>query len=118
MTDSLSIDPSPPLGSADAAAEPATDPRTDVHTGARTYVVRSRQVRPNLPSACCPFCPGALEAPEDYDVRWFENRWPAMPDGRSEVVLYTPQHDATFWSLRIAGPRRDVAVTIVLHSLT
>src|SRR4029077_16223861 len=38
-----------------------------------------------------------------YDVRWFPNRWPAMPDGRCEVVLYTPEHDATFWSL---GPQR------------
>ena len=26
-----------------------------------------------------------------------------MPDGRCEVVLYTPEHDATFWSL---GPGR------------
>ena len=91
MTDSLRIDPSPPLGSAESAAPPAVDLRTDVHTGARTYVVRSRQVRPNLPSAGCPFCPGGLEAPEPYDVRWFANRWPAMPDGRCEVVLYTPR---------------------------
>ena len=107
MTDSLRIDP-PPLGSAESAAPPAVDLRTDVHTGARTYVVRSRQVRPNLPSAGCPFCPGGLEAPEDYDVRWFVNRWPAMPDRRCEVVLYTPQHDATFWSLGVAGARRVV----------
>ena len=80
----------------------------DIHTGLRTYVVGSRQSRPNLPDAGCPFCPGGLEAPEDYDVRWFRNRWPAMPDDRCEVVLYTPQHDATFWSLGVPGARRVV----------
>ena len=80
--------------------------RTDVHTGFQTYLVGSRQKRPNLPALGCPFCPGGLEAPEPYDVRWFVNRWPAMPDDRCEVVLYTPEHDATFWSLGAAGARR------------
>jgi UDPglucose--hexose-1-phosphate uridylyltransferase len=81
---------------------------TDVHTGAQTYIVASRQARPNLPSATCPFCPGGLEAPVDYRVRWFRNRWPAMPDGRCEVILYTPTHDATLWSLGAEGARRVV----------
>jgi UDPglucose--hexose-1-phosphate uridylyltransferase len=85
-----------------------TEARADVHTGLRAYVVESRQVRPNLPETTCPFCPGGLEAPEPYDVRWFVNRWPAMPDGRCEVVLYTPRHDATFWSLGADGARRVV----------
>jgi UDPglucose--hexose-1-phosphate uridylyltransferase len=80
----------------------------DVHTGIRTYVVGSRQARPNLPDASCPFCPGGLEAPELYDVRWFPNRWPAMPDERCEVILYTPDHDATFSSLGPAGARRVI----------
>jgi UDPglucose--hexose-1-phosphate uridylyltransferase len=84
------------------------DLRTDPLTGARTYVVDSRQARPNLPAAGCPFCPGGLEAPEPYEVRWFANRWPALPDGRCEVVLYAPEHDATFWSLGAAGARRVV----------
>jgi UDPglucose--hexose-1-phosphate uridylyltransferase len=84
------------------------DLRADVHTGIRTYVVGSRQVRPNLPVAGCPFCPGGLEAPEPYEVRWFTNRWPAMPDARCEVVLYTPKHDATFWSLGAKGARKIV----------
>jgi UDPglucose--hexose-1-phosphate uridylyltransferase len=84
------------------------DLRIDVHTGAVTFVVASRQERPNLPEVTCPFCPGGLEAPEEYDVRWFVNRWPAMPDGRCEVVLYTPQHDATFWSLGVEGARKVV----------
>lgn len=84
------------------------DLRTDELTGIQTFVVDSRQDRPNLPEAGCPFCPGGVEAPEDYDVRWFPNRWPAMPDGRCEVVLYTPQHDATFWSLGLDGARKVV----------
>jgi UDPglucose--hexose-1-phosphate uridylyltransferase len=84
------------------------DLRIDVHTGAVTFVVASRQERPNLPEVTCPFCPGGLETPEEYDVRWFVNRWPAMPDGRCEVVLYTPQHDATFWSLGVEGARKVV----------
>jgi UDPglucose--hexose-1-phosphate uridylyltransferase len=84
------------------------DLRTDELSGFVTFMVDSRQDRPNLPAAGCPFCPGGLEAPEDYDVRWFQNRWPAMPDGRCEVVLYTPQHDATFWSLGTEGARKVV----------
>jgi UDPglucose--hexose-1-phosphate uridylyltransferase len=90
--------------------EPAADveERADVHTGTRTYVVRSRQDRPNLPAETCPFCPGGLEAPEPYEVRWFENRWPSMPDGRCEMILYTPRHDATFWSLGVDGARKVV----------
>jgi UDPglucose--hexose-1-phosphate uridylyltransferase len=106
MTDSLPLDAAtaPP----DGAEAAAIDLRTDIHTGARTYVVGSRQVRPNLPATVCPFCPGGLEAPEHYDVRWFVNRWPAMPGDRCEVLLYTPDHDATFWSLGREGARRVV----------
>jgi UDPglucose--hexose-1-phosphate uridylyltransferase len=84
------------------------DLRMDELTGVQTFVVDSRQDRPNLPEAGCPFCPGGMEAPEEYDVRWFPNRWPAMPDARCEVVLYTPQHDATFWSLGLDGARKVV----------
>ncbi len=72
------------------------------------HVVTSRQARPNLPSAGCPFCVGGLEAPEPYDVLHFPNRWPAMDGDRCEVVLYTPRHDATFWSLGVDGARRVI----------
>jgi UDPglucose--hexose-1-phosphate uridylyltransferase len=96
-------------------ARPATRPtdgrpdfRTDVQTGARTYVVGSRQARPNLPRSTCPFCPGGLEGPDPYEVRWFPNRWPSMPDARCEMILYTPEHDTTFWSLGVAGARKVV----------
>ena len=90
------------------AADGQPELREDVHTGKRTYVVGSRQARPNLPDAGCPFCPGGLEAPELYDVHWFPNRWPSMPDARCEVVLYTPEHDATFWSLGPEGARKVI----------
>ena len=91
-----------------AAFDGRPDLRTDVHTGAHTYVVESRQERPNLPAAECPFCPGGLEAPGPYDVRWFPNRWPAMPDERCEVILYAPEHDATLWSLGASGARKVI----------
>jgi UDPglucose--hexose-1-phosphate uridylyltransferase len=84
------------------------DLRIDPHSGALTFVVGSRQTRPNLPDATCPFCPGGLEAPEPYEVRWFPNRWPAMPDERCEVILYTSRHDATFAELGIDGAHRVV----------
>ena len=84
------------------------DDRIDPHLGTVVHVVGSRQARPNLPRSGCPFCPGGIEAPEPYEVRWFNNRWPAMPGDRCEVVLYSPQHDATFWSLGTAGARKVI----------
>ncbi|MFI5043963.1 MAG: galactose-1-phosphate uridylyltransferase, partial [Acidimicrobiales bacterium] len=74
----------------------------------RAVAAPSRQDRPNLPPEGCPFCPGGLEAPDDYEVRAFANRWPPMPDDRCEIVLYTADHDATFWSLGVAGARRVI----------
>lgn len=85
-----------------------SDIRIDPFLGTRVHVVGTRQARPNLPSTGCPFCPGGLEAPEPYDVRWFRNRWPAMPGDRCEVVLYTSQHDATFSSLGVDGARKVI----------
>ncbi|MDP2291790.1 MAG: galactose-1-phosphate uridylyltransferase [Actinomycetota bacterium] len=85
-----------------------SDLRIDPHLGTLVHVVGTRQARPNLPDTGCPFCPGGREAPEPYDVRWFPNRWPAMPGERCEVVLYTQQHDATFASLGVAGARRVI----------
>ena len=85
-----------------------TEIRVDPVLGTVVHVVGSRQARPNLPSVGCPFCVGGLEAPEPYDVRWFSNRWPAMDGDRCEVVLYTPEHDATLSSLGGAGVRRVI----------
>ncbi|HMC52919.1 MAG TPA: hypothetical protein VKI64_09180 [Acidimicrobiales bacterium] len=85
-----------------------TDLRVDPLTGATVVVAGHRQDRPTLPASGCPFCPGGLEAPEPYDVRWFPNRWPAMPGDRCEIVLYTPEHSASFASLGVEGATRVV----------
>jgi UDPglucose--hexose-1-phosphate uridylyltransferase len=82
-------------------------PRDEL-TGADVVIVGSRQGRPNLPPSGCPFCVGGIEAPAPYAVRWFVNRWPAMPDDRCEVVLYTAEHDAQLWSIGSAGVRKVV----------
>lgn len=84
--------------------------RRDPHLGTQVHIVGARQGRPNLPTSGCPFCVGGLEAPEPYEVRWFPNRWPAMSDGRCEVILYTPRHDATLWSLGVDGVRRVIGI--------
>lgn len=84
------------------------DQRVDPLTRAEAVIVASRQRRPNLPADGCPFCVGGLEAPEPYDVKWFPNRWPAMPDDRCEMVLYTPAHDLAFWQLGLDGARAVV----------
>ncbi len=74
--------------------------RPDPLSGAPVVVVRGRQSRPNLPKAgACPFCPGGLEALEPYEVRWFKNRWPPLPDERCEVVLFSPEHSQSLGSL-------------------
>jgi UDPglucose--hexose-1-phosphate uridylyltransferase len=82
--------------------------RHDALTGAAVAVAASRQDRPNRPATDCPFCVGGLEAPEPYDVRAFVNRWPSFPDDRCEVVLYSPDHEATFWSIGVDSATRVV----------
>jgi UDPglucose--hexose-1-phosphate uridylyltransferase len=108
------------------------DLRVDPLTGAHVVVTPWRQHRPNLPEGACPFCPGGLEAPGPYDVRYIPNRWPALPDGRHEVVLHSPDHDSSFpalgaegsarvielWSARTAalGARDDVGYVFVFEN--
>jgi UDPglucose--hexose-1-phosphate uridylyltransferase len=108
------------------------DLRIDPLTGGSVMVTPWRQQRPNLPEGPCPFCPGGLEAPGPYDVRHITNRWPALPGGRHEVVLHTPDHQASFpvlgekwsarvvelWSARTAalGSRDDVAYVFVFEN--
>lgn len=87
-------------------AEP--DIRIDPYLGTVVNVVGTRQARPNLLNTGCPFCVGGREAPDPYTVRWFPNRWPAMTDGRCELLLYTPEHDATLASLGVEGARRVI----------
>lgn len=108
------------------------DSRTDPLTSQPVVVVRSRQDRPNRPSLGCAFCPGGLEAPAPYQVRWFVNRWPPLPGDRCEVVLFSPEHSAslgsltqrqlvqvvTLWSERTEalGARPDVAYVLVFEN--
>jgi len=126
----------PTAGRANDSPTPRSDIRVDPVLGTVVHVVGSRQARPNQPTnpnaVDCPFCPGGLEAPDDYDVRWFINRWPAMPDDRCEVVLYSPRHDASMatlgveairrvidmWATRTAtlGARPDVAYVLVFEN--
>lgn len=82
--------------------------RRDPHLGTVVHVVGTRQKRPNRPTVGCPFCVGGQEAPEPYEVRYFPNRWPALEGERCEVVLYTPDHDATFASLGAPGVRKVI----------
>lgn len=95
--------------------------RRDPHLDTVVHIVADRQHRPNLPSTDCPFCVGGLEAPEPYEVRAFPNRWPALQPGYCEVVLYTPEHDATFASIGVHGIRRVVDLwterTVALRAL-
>lgn len=91
-----------------AAGDPSIETRVDGLTGATVRVVGSRQGRPNLPTDGCPFCVGGTEAPAPYDTLAFPNRWPSLPDGRSEVVLYSPVHDAALWQLGEAQARRVI----------
>lgn len=90
------------------AAAGTGETRIDPLTGDLVYIVAERQDRPNLPPRGCPFCPGGLEAPGTYDVLSFPNRWPAFPDDRCEIVLYTPRHDAAFWELDLGEARKVV----------
>ncbi len=96
------------MAMSDETANEVERVRADRVDGTVVHVVGARQKRPNLPSTGCPFCVGGLEAPEPYDVSWFPNRWPAMPGDRCEVVLYTSDHHATFWSLGTPGARRVI----------
>lgn len=84
-----------------------TETRLDPLTGAVVVIAESRQERPNLPEGC-PFCPGGLEAPEPYDVRWFPNRWPPMGGDRCEIILFSPVHAGSLGGLGPAGVRRVI----------
>src|SRR5262249_56950715 len=88
--------------------EVTSEIREDALTGATIAVAAARQDRPNQPSDECPFCVGGLKSPEPYDVRAFVNRWPTFSGDRCEVVLYTSDHDATFWSLGVEGASKVV----------
>jgi UDPglucose--hexose-1-phosphate uridylyltransferase len=128
------MEPEPHETSVDADAQPATEVgaashglRFDVLTGEWVLIVPHRQTRPNLPETECPFCVGGLEAPEPYEVRAFENRWPPLvpgspvdftepaadrrradPRGAAEVVLFSPDHGASLATIGVDGVARVV----------
>lgn len=85
-----------------------SDATRDPITGRVVRSVANRQGRPNQPTTGCAFCPGGLEAPADYETHWFENRWPPLPDGRAEVLLYSPDHNASMATLTPAQARAVV----------
>jgi len=105
-----------------AVSEPEL--RWDALAGEWVAIAAARQDRPNRPATDCPFCVGGLEAPEAYEVKAFSNRWPmyrpghpavldpavghAPGRGASEVVLYSPEHDASLATLGVAAVRRVV----------
>lgn len=85
-----------------------------------TMVADNRQFRPTLPQDFCPFCPGSGRVPEHYEVLKYDNDFPAlMPEppkpnvegttlyrtekayGKCEVILYSPDHQATLPELPI-----------------
>jgi UDPglucose--hexose-1-phosphate uridylyltransferase len=82
--------------------------RIDPLSGVPARIVPSRQGRPMLPDGTCPFCPGGLEAPEPYEVLAFPNRWPPMDEGRAEIILFSPIHDAHLGTLDAVQGRRLV----------
>lgn len=82
--------------------------RTDHRTGRDVYFARHRQARPNLPTTACPFCPGGLEAPDSYDVRWFTNRWPPLADERCEILLFCPEHEGSLAGIGAQRARRVI----------
>ena len=88
--------------------DPEIDVRRDRRTGADVWFSGGRQQRPNLPVASCPFCPGGLESPDHYEVRWFPNRWPPLGEDRCEVLLFGPEHDGSLAALGREGVRRVV----------
>jgi UDPglucose--hexose-1-phosphate uridylyltransferase len=106
--------------------------RIDHRSGREVWFEYERQTRPNLPNSSCPFCPGGLEAPEHYDVKWFPNRWPPLSDDRCEVLLFCPEHDGSLaglgatriravvdlWADRTAaqGGRDDVSYVLIFEN--
>jgi UDPglucose--hexose-1-phosphate uridylyltransferase len=88
--------------------DPGNDVRHDRRSGTDVWFVGDRQQRPNLPASSCPFCPGGLEAPDPYEVRWFANRWPPLGEGRCEVMLFCPEHDGSLAALGNSRVRRVV----------
>ena len=89
-------------------------------TGEWVIVATHRVNRPFLPKDTCPFCPGAPNIPDNYDVMIYPNDFPSLMtpappieieppkfskvapiEGFCDVVLYSPKHDATLGTLTV-----------------
>ena len=97
--------------------------RWDPILGQWIIVSGKRGGRPLLPEGYCPFCPGAEEVPKTgWTVLSLPNKFPALrPDppppfsqrdtlyqcrsaeGVCEIIIYTPQHDATLADLSVGN---------------
>lgn len=96
-----------------------------------TMVAANRQNRPDMPEDFCPFCPGSGKVPEDYDVYKYDNDFPVLsqsppkPDnvgndffkvreayGKCEVILYSPDHNASLWELSVEHIKKLVDLWI------
>lgn len=85
-----------------------------------TMVAAHRQNRPDMPKDFCPFCPKFGKVPIDYDVYKYDNDFPVLskeppvPDnigsefykrkeayGKCEVILYSPDHNASLHELDV-----------------
>lgn len=105
------------------AYAPSTQLRCDPLTGDWVAIAAHRQTRTYQPPAeVCPLCPTRpgkpSEVPEsDYDVVVFENRFPTFAggDGRTEVVCFTSEHEASFGEL---SPQRVRTIVDVLADRT
>lgn len=92
--------------------------------GTWTMVAPNRQKRPVVQSTGCPFCPGSGKVPARYRVLSYDNDFPALsPDpeslgspapepyraaaayGKCEVILYSPDHEATLAQLPLSHIR-------------
>ncbi|PSR23152.1 MAG: galactose-1-phosphate uridylyltransferase [Sulfobacillus acidophilus] len=94
-----------------------------------TMVASNRQARPDMPKQACPFCPGSGFVPDHYEVYIYDNDYPVLsphPDipasvpselyrtapalGKCEVILYSPDHNASLSRLSLTQTEQIVAV--------
>lgn len=99
-----------------------------------TMVSQNRQHRPAGRAGACPFCLGSDKVPDSYDVYAYDNDYPVLsespptPDsvafgpyrtapayGKCEVILYSPDHQATLESLSLAHVER--LITLWIHRM-
>ncbi|MDP9729105.1 galactose-1-phosphate uridylyltransferase [Alicyclobacillus sp. TC] len=94
-----------------------------------TMVAANRQVRPDMPSGQCPFCPGSGKVPDEYEVFAYDNDFPVLsphPEtpgqpsqslyrtrpayGKCEVVLYSSNHQASLANLSLNQMEKVVSL--------